>query len=39
VPEKISRTVRNAKRIHLRRRSPDYWRMMLDHPPLNITER
>ena len=34
--EKISPTATNATRIHLRRRSPDYWRVTLDHPPLNI---
>jgi enoyl-CoA hydratase/carnithine racemase len=36
VPEKASRTATNTKRIHLQRRSPDYWRVTLDHPPLNI---
>jgi enoyl-CoA hydratase/carnithine racemase len=36
VPEKASRTATNAKRIYLRRRSPAYWRVTLDHPPLNI---
>ena len=36
MPEKASRTATNAKRIHLQRRSPDYWRVTLDHPPLNI---
>jgi len=36
VPEKASRMATNAKRIHLQRRSPDYWRVTLDHPPLNI---
>ena len=34
--KKISPTATNVKRIHLRRRSPDYWRATLDHPPLNI---
>ena len=34
--KKISPTATNVKRIHLRRRSPDYWRVTLDHPPLNI---
>ena len=36
MPEKASRTATNEKRIHLQRRSPDYWRVTLDHPPLNI---
>ncbi len=26
----------DAKRIHLERRSPYYWRVTFDHPPLNI---
>ncbi len=26
----------SAKQIHLTRRSPQYWRVTLDHPPLNI---
>jgi enoyl-CoA hydratase/carnithine racemase len=26
----------STKRIHLTRRSPHYWRVTLDHPPLNI---
>ena len=26
----------NKKQIHLTRRSPNYWRVTLDHPPLNI---
>ena len=25
-----------SKQIHLRRRSPNYWRVTIDHPPLNI---
>ena len=25
-----------TKRVRLTRRSPDYWRVTLDHPPLNI---
>ena len=24
------------KQIHLTRRSPNYWRVTIDHPPLNI---
>ena len=36
MPEKASRMATNAKRIHVQRRSPDYWRVTLDHPPLNI---
>src|SRR5260221_5509600 len=26
----------STKQIHLTRRSPNYWRVTLDHPPLNI---
>jgi enoyl-CoA hydratase/carnithine racemase len=26
----------NTKQIHLTRRSPHYWRVTIDHPPLNI---
>src|SRR6266436_5522214 len=36
VPEKFNRTVANAKQILLVRPSPHYWRITLDHPPLNI---
>src|SRR5258708_6810630 len=36
VPEKFNRTVANAKQILLARPSPHYWRITLDHPPLNI---
>src|SRR6185436_11865055 len=25
-----------AKQIHLTRRSPNYWRVTIDHPPLNV---
>jgi hypothetical protein len=25
-----------TKQIHLTRRSPNYWRVTIDHPPLNI---
>ena len=25
-----------SKQIHLTRRSPSYWRVTIDHPPLNI---
>jgi enoyl-CoA hydratase/carnithine racemase len=35
VPE-INRTTTNTAQIRLSRRSPHYWRMTLDHPPLNI---
>jgi enoyl-CoA hydratase/carnithine racemase len=35
VPE-INRTATNAAQIRLSRRSPHYWRVTLDHPPLNI---
>ena len=27
---------RMGKQIHLTRRSPNYWRVTIDHPPLNI---
>jgi enoyl-CoA hydratase/carnithine racemase len=36
VPEKFNRTVGGAKQILLTRPSPHYWRITLDHPPLNI---
>jgi enoyl-CoA hydratase/carnithine racemase len=36
VSEKINPTATAAKQIHLARRSNDYWRVTLDHPPLNI---
>ena len=29
-------TATSKKQIHLTRRSPNYWRVTLDHPPLNI---
>src|SRR5713226_534862 len=29
-------TATSTKQIHLTRRSPDYWRVTIDHPPLNI---
>src|SRR5436853_633859 len=29
-------TATSTKQIHLTRRSPQYWRVTLDHPPLNI---
>jgi enoyl-CoA hydratase/carnithine racemase len=35
VPE-INRTATNTAQIRLSRRSPHYWRVSLDHPPLNI---
>ena len=35
MPE-INRTTTNTAQIRLSRRSPHYWRMTLDHPPLNI---
>jgi enoyl-CoA hydratase/carnithine racemase len=35
VPE-ISRAATNTAQIRLSRRSPHYWRVTLDHPPLNI---
>jgi enoyl-CoA hydratase/carnithine racemase len=36
VPEKFNRTVGDAKYIRLARPSPHYWRITIDHPPLNI---
>jgi enoyl-CoA hydratase/carnithine racemase len=36
VPETLNRTVADAKQIRLARPSPHYWRVTLDHPPLNI---
>jgi enoyl-CoA hydratase/carnithine racemase len=36
VPESINRTATNAAQISLARRSPQYWRVTFDHPPLNI---
>jgi enoyl-CoA hydratase/carnithine racemase len=36
VPEKFNRMVADAKQILLVRPSPHYWRVTLDHPPLNI---
>ena len=35
MPE-ISRAATNTAQIRLSRRSPHYWRVTLDHPPLNI---
>jgi hypothetical protein len=35
VPE-INRSATNTAQIRLSRRSPHYWRVTLDHPPLNI---
>src|SRR5260370_30472760 len=29
-------TATSMKQIHLARRSPHYWRVTIDHPPLNI---
>ena len=31
-----TRAATNTKQIHLTRRSPHYWRVTIDHPPLNI---
>ena len=36
MPEKFNRTATDAKQILLVRPSPHYWRITLDHPPLNI---
>jgi enoyl-CoA hydratase/carnithine racemase len=36
VPETFNRAVADAKQIRLARLSPHYWRVTLDHPPLNI---
>jgi hypothetical protein len=35
VPE-INRTATTTAQVRLSRRSPQYWRVTLDHPPLNI---
>ena len=34
--EQISATATAAKQVYLTRRSPQYWRVTIDHPPLNI---
>jgi enoyl-CoA hydratase/carnithine racemase len=31
-----TRTATSTKQIHLTQRSPHYWRVTFDHPPLNI---
>src|SRR4051812_1386256 len=36
VPETFTRTVADATQILLARPSPHYWRITIDHPPLNI---
>jgi enoyl-CoA hydratase/carnithine racemase len=36
VAEKFNRTVADVKQIRFARLSPHYWRVTLDHPPLNI---
>ena len=36
MPESINRTATNAAQISLARRSPQYWLVTFDHPPLNI---
>src|SRR5258705_11443435 len=36
VPEKFNRTAGGPKQILLTRPSAHYWRVTLDHPPLNI---
>ncbi len=36
MPETFNRTVADAKQILLVRPSPHYWRITIDHPPLNI---
>jgi enoyl-CoA hydratase/carnithine racemase len=36
VPETFNRTVADPKQILLARPSPHYWRITIDHPPLNI---
>jgi len=36
VPETFNRTVADATQILLTRPSPHYWRITIDHPPLNI---
>jgi 1,4-dihydroxy-2-naphthoyl-CoA synthase len=34
--EPASHPTTAARQIHLTRRSPHYWRVTIDHPPLNI---
>jgi enoyl-CoA hydratase/carnithine racemase len=36
VPERFKQTVGDGRQIRLARPSPHYWRVILDHPPLNI---
>ena len=36
MPETFNRTAADAKQIILARPSPHYWRITIDHPPLNI---
>ena len=36
MPGTLNRTAADAKQILLARPSPHYWRVTLDHPPLNI---
>jgi len=36
MPKTISHAEASNKQVHLTRRSPHYWRVTLDHPPLNI---
>jgi enoyl-CoA hydratase/carnithine racemase len=36
VSETINRAVASREQIYLTRRSPHYWRVTFDHPPLNI---
>src|SRR4029077_9529808 len=36
MPETFSRTAARARQINLARPSPHYWRVTINHPPLNI---
>jgi enoyl-CoA hydratase/carnithine racemase len=36
MPETFSRTAADARQINLARPSPHYWRVTINHPPLNI---
>lgn len=36
MPDAITQTTTSTKQFHLARRSPRYWRVTIDHPPLNI---
>src|SRR6185295_3468121 len=36
VSQQVTHTTTSAKQMFLTRRSPTYWRVTIDHPPLNI---